>query len=72
MLDAFKNLSTEIYDWSDELITWVNQNNLERHSYQTTQVVWKFKDKNTCDWDMNICKTIEYAYVIWCLQNNSV
>ena len=58
MLDAFKTLSTEIYDWSDELITWVNQNNLKRHSYQTTQVVWKFKDQNTCDWDMNVCKTI--------------
>ena len=58
MLDAFKNLSTKIYDWSDELITWVNQNNLERHSYQTTQVVWKFKGQNTCDWDMNVCKTI--------------
>ena len=58
MLDAFKNLSTEIYDWSDKLITWVNQNNLERHSYQTIQVVWKFKGQNTCDSDMNVCKII--------------
>ena len=58
MLDAFKNLSTEIYDWSDELITWVNQKNLERHSYQTTQVVWRFKGPNISDWDMNVFKTI--------------
>ena len=51
---------------------WIMMNNLKCYTNQNTQVVWNFKNKNTCDCDLDVCKNKVIFLCGQCLQNNSV